>query len=175
VAVNDFAQIMGAKAERMSKAWEDASLKQTTTLGVTFGLQMKVPSQALKIIQYEIMDDLKRNLYAGFPAVEAALNEAMESPVWDWVGLTKRRNGDEVTSPRDIVDTGALKDSMLIRQNGLGLIVSYNTPYAAIVHYGGVTWNGGILQDRPWAEAVLLGGGPVSQINWAALLVGSVS
>ena len=165
-----FGEVMNAKAQRMRQAWEEADLKQTTTIGITFDLQMKVPSQALKIIQYEIMDDLKRNLYANIPYVEAALNEAMESPVWDWVGLTRRKNGDRVTSPRDIVDTGKLKESLLIRQNGLGLIVSYNIPYAAIIHYGGVTWTGGIIQSRPWAEAVLLGGGPVSQINWAALL-----
>lgn len=161
---------MGARAQRMSQAWEQASLKQSTTLGITFDINMKVPSQALKIIQYEIMDDLKKNLYANIPAVEAALNEAMESPVWDWVGATQRKNGSVVTSPRDIVDKGDLKNSLIIKEKGLGLIVSYNTPYAAIVHYGGVTWNGGIVQDRPWAEAVLLGGGPVSQINWAALL-----
>ena len=176
MGMDHFAQAMGAKAKRMAQAWDQASLRQTTTLGITFDLKMKVPAQALKIIQYEIMDDLKKNLYAGFPAVEAALNEAMESPVWEWNGVTtKRENGDVVGTPRDIVDTGKLKESLQIRANNLGLIVSYNTPYAAIVHYGGITWNGGFISDRPWAEAVLLGGGPVSQINWAALLQGLVS
>jgi hypothetical protein len=31
--------------------------------------------------------------------------------IWDWPRATARKNGEVVTSPRDIVDTGALRDS----------------------------------------------------------------
>jgi hypothetical protein len=37
--------------------------------------------------------------------------EAIEDEIWDWPRDTKRKNGDVVGSPRDIVDTGKLKDS----------------------------------------------------------------
>ena len=37
--------------------------------------------------------------------------EAIEDEIWDWPRDTKRKNGDVVGSPRNIVDTGKLKDS----------------------------------------------------------------
>ena len=37
--------------------------------------------------------------------------EAIDDEIWDWPRDTKRKNGDVVGSPRDIVDTGKLKDS----------------------------------------------------------------
>jgi hypothetical protein len=37
--------------------------------------------------------------------------EMIESPIWEWDKTTFRSNGEVVGSPRDIVDTGNLRDS----------------------------------------------------------------
>lgn len=37
--------------------------------------------------------------------------KAIDAVIWDWPRTTQRKNGDVVGSPRDIVDTGALKNS----------------------------------------------------------------
>ena len=37
--------------------------------------------------------------------------EAIEATMWQWDRVTHRSNGQVVGSPRDIVDTGALRDS----------------------------------------------------------------
>lgn len=94
--------------------------------------------------------------------LEIALNDAMESPVWDW-------NGDQ----RDIVDTGALKKSLKIYVDSDDDIhIMYGEDYAAIVHYGGYFnpyGNKTVKQyypGRPWVSAVLAGGGPVPQFNF---------
>ena len=69
---------------------------------------------------------------------------------------------------RDIVDTGRLKESLEIKtdfkQTKIGFSVSYNTPYAAFVHYGGVMKPYGnksaadvVIPARPWVQAVFEG------------------
>lgn len=95
-------------------------------------------------------------------SLRMALNDAMESPVWDW-------NGDN----RDIIDTGALRDSLNLYADSDGDIhIMYGEDYAAIVHYGGYFHpygNKTIKQyypGRPWITAVLNGGGPVDQFDF---------
>lgn len=172
-ASDELVKQMQAKAQVMVKAWDEASVKEQNKLGISFDAKIKLPTGVSKRIKEIISDDLQRNLYAQVPAVEAALHEAIESPVWNWNGReTTRTDGEIVGNPRNIVDTGALADSLVITNNGLGLIVSYRAPYAAIVHYGGITWNGGMITPRPWVDAVLVGGGPINQVNWANILQG---
>lgn len=95
-------------------------------------------------------------------SLRMALNDAMESPVWDW-------NSDN----RDIIDTGALRDSLELYADSDGDIhIMYGEDYAAIVHYGGYFHpygNKTIKQyypGRPWIDAVLNGGGPVDQFDF---------
>lgn len=45
--------------------------------------------------------------------------EAIEAPIWDWPRKTWRANGEVVGSPRNIVDTGALRDSQEIEFYGV--------------------------------------------------------
>ena len=40
-----------------------------------------------------------------------AMDDAMNDERWSWPRLTYRQNGDVAGSPRDIVDTGELRDS----------------------------------------------------------------
>lgn len=41
--------------------------------------------------------------------------EMIESPIWEWDRTTRRTSGKIVGSPRDIVDTGNLRDSYNLR------------------------------------------------------------
>jgi DNA-binding protein YbaB len=93
-----------------------------------------------------------------------ALNTAMESSVWDWG-----------SDSRDIIDTGALRDSLKLYVDSDGDIhVLYGEDYAAIVHYGGYFHpfgNENVIQyypGRPWVDSVLNGGGPVPQFDFAS-------
>lgn len=92
-----------------------------------------------------------------------ALDEAMESVVWMW------SDG----ASRDIIDTGALKKSRTITVEGPRIMISYNLPYAALVHYGGYVLPYGnrnaqrvYLPGRPWVQSVVLGGGPIPRLNF---------
>lgn len=89
-------------------------------------------------------------------ALRKALDASMDSS-WQWI-----------EGQRDIVDTGALKGSLNIateaRQSTIQFKGSYNQPYAAITHYGGMIRPYGnpyaapvMLPARPWITAVFEG------------------
>ena len=91
-----------------------------------------------------------------------ALDDAMESNVWDWKGDT-----------RDIIDTGELQKSKKVIVDSDGDIhIFYGTDYAAIVHYGGYFYPYGnqnaktFYPGRPWVTALIEGGGPVDQFDF---------
>jgi len=92
--------------------------------------------------------------------LEIALGLAMETNAWNW------EYGDG-----NIVDTGALRDSVSIGITGDRINVSYGEEYAAIVYYGGYIHPYGnprvqiYMPGRPWIAAVLNGGGPVEQFD----------
>lgn len=88
-----------------------------------------------------------------------ALDEAMMSTAWG--------------SGKDIIDTGKLKDSLVITTTSGGISLNYGAPYAALVHYGGyITPYGNqklekiYIPGRPWVDAVLRGGGPVPRFDF---------
>ena len=111
----------------------------------------------------------------------AKLTEAMESPVWGPFGAPKypynRKNGESAgAGSRDLIDTGALHDSLHIKTNFLATrtqtLIEYRSPYAAITHYGGVIQPYGnknaasvILPARPWVTSLLTGEGPVKRYD----------
>lgn len=88
-----------------------------------------------------------------------ALDAAMMSSAW--------------ASGKDIIDTGQLKDSLVITTTSGGIGVSYSAPYAALVHYGGyITPYGNqklekvYIAGRPWVDSVMRGGGPVEKFDF---------
>lgn len=90
--------------------------------------------------------------------LKSKLNEAMSSNLWGEMG--------------DIIDSGELRDSLNVTVNGDTVEISYDSPYANLVHYGGyVAPYGNVKIDkvyipgRPWVEAVFAGNGPVDPIN----------
>ncbi len=81
-----------------------------------------------------------------------AYDEALTDEVWEWDGTTYRRNGDVVDSPRDVVDTGKLFDSKVIRRRGDEAQFEWTADHAAIVHDGATTRDGKAIPARPWTD-----------------------
>lgn len=102
--------------------------------------------RAVNRASQRIVDDLKQ-----------ALSEAMTSSVW---------NG------KDLVDSGDLMESGSVTLSDNGIMITYDAPHAALVHYGGYIHPYGnvnlrvFLPPRPWVQSVLQGGGPVPQFDF---------
>lgn len=88
--------------------------------------------------------------------LKSSLDTSMNS-LWSY------RNG-----ARDIVESGQLRNSLQIgsvpRNSGVTLNISYNTPYAKLIYYGGyITPYGNknaadvLIPGRPWVEAIFKG------------------
>lgn len=75
---------------------------------------------------------------------EAAVREyadktdaASEDASWQWAGITRRKNGEVAGSPRNLVDSGELRDSRQEPQiTGLTARITWDAPYAAAVFLG---------------------------------------
>ena len=77
----------------------------------------------------------------------------IESKTWDWPNKTIRKKGPPVTSPRDIVDLGKLRDSQTRQQTGKYSIEwSWNVDYSAVVHNGPNLKDGSTYKARPWTK-----------------------
>ena len=89
----------------------------------------------------------------------------IEAVQWDWTPgvTTRRRNGEPVTRPRDIVDTGQLRDSQtapVIRKttNGPEATITWTAPYASIVlgeDIEGKGFNGANYPARNWIRSAV--------------------
>jgi hypothetical protein len=92
-------------------------------------------------------DDLIRRLPKILSDYGAVLDKALKSEVqrvqYPWPGVTVRRNGETVSSPRDIVDTGAFLRSQRRRR------ISVTTIRFEWGGSGGVTYAGFIYQGIP--------------------------
>lgn len=84
-------------------------------------------------------------------------DQQMASSKWDWnENQTRRKNGQLVGSPRDIIDTGDLlqsKERVQVNRSTVDFI--WKDDVAELVHDGGTTKNGGAYPARPWTEPVL--------------------
>ena len=114
-----------------------------------------------KKMQAAMRRAVTRGAQKGAIYVEEGLRVALDNSLrsnWDW----------SYGPARDIVDTGKLLKSLEIKTNYLqtkiGFQISYNTPYAAFVHYGGVIKPYGnqnardvLIPGRPWVQAILDG------------------
>lgn len=106
------------------------------------------------------------------PELNAAFQDAMGSEVWQWPRETIRRGslnaqgkrgpGYRVTSPRNIVDQGRLRQSNEYIISGTLVLFKWTEPYAAAVHYGAEIHPWGDkskakvkLPARRWTDAVL--------------------
>ena len=93
--------------------------------------------------------------------LKAALDAALRAGVWSTPG-----------GVRDIYETGELLSSGSVTLSPNGVTVSYDAPYAALVHYGGYIHPYGnmsarvYLPPRPWLDSVMRGGGPVPEFDF---------
>lgn len=76
-------------------------------------------------------------------ALDQQLKEEIKTEQFSWPGETRRRNGSTVTSPRDIVDTGAFLRSQRRRR------INLTTIRFDWGGSGGVTYAGAIYQGIP--------------------------
>ena len=73
---------------------------------------------------------------------------------WNWPRETRRRVG-RVGSPRNIVDTGSLRQSGTYTfTDPYTMEARWSASYATAVHEGARLRNGTILPARPWTDAV---------------------
>jgi hypothetical protein len=105
-----------------------------------------------------------------------ALDTAMTNANWSWPRQTQRKSGEIAGTSRDIIDMGNLYESQQIKEKFLKtkttFEIIYNTPYAAIIHYGGYVQPYGnpnaatvYIPGRPWIEAAINGGNGMSPFD----------
>jgi hypothetical protein len=87
---------------------------------------------------------------------DADFDQQMASEKWDWPNETRRKNGQIVNSPRDIIDTGALLQSKRREQISNSVVeFIWDDEVAEGVHDGMVTKSNKRLPARPWTEPTL--------------------
>lgn len=85
--------------------------------------------------------------------------EMIDAEMWEWPRPTIRSTGQIATSPRDIVDTGHLRDSQVVGIHRNEAEVAYPVHYAAYVHEG--TSN---TPPRPFFFAA------IEEVDWEKML-----
>ena len=124
---------------------------------------------------------ITKGVQRGMARVETELSKALDNAMmassWEWSSIvTTRKNGQTVGSPRNIVDTGFLRDSKKLKisylQTKTTVEVKYTAPYANLVHFGGMIRPYGVagrtlqpIQPRPWITAVLQGGWGIEKLD----------
>lgn len=86
---------------------------------------------------------------------EDELNAQLEADKWQWAPgvVTNRVNGETVSSPRNIIDTGELKRSLVIeKKSDRSADFTYTQEYSALVHEGARLNSGQTYPPRPWVE-----------------------
>jgi len=82
--------------------------------------------------------------------------ESITQQKFEWPQVTIRKNGQVVTSPRNIVDTGAFKLSQeRTMLNATTCLYTWNVPYSSLILTGYTTKTGKIMPARDWISPVL--------------------
>ncbi|MEH2148556.1 hypothetical protein [Nostoc sp.] len=81
-----------------------------------------------------------------------AFQNVIASDIWEWPRETLRQNGDLVGSPRNILDSEELYNSLVIARSANAAEYTWESDHAAIAHDGATTKNGTELPARPWTR-----------------------
>lgn len=108
--------------------------------------------QKNKIDFNKINSAIRRATDETIDALSDAYDDAMTDEVWQWDGITHRKNGEVVGSPRNILDTEELINSKTIVRNGNNARIEWTADHAAIAHDGATLRNGTELAARPWTK-----------------------
>lgn len=86
-------------------------------------------------------------------------DQQINSIQWDWKGpdgTTRRKNGQVVSEPRDIVDSGTLLRSKQRKQVGRNVVdFEWTAEHAEGVHDGYKAKSGTLNPARPWTEPTI--------------------
>lgn len=83
--------------------------------------------------------------------LDQQFKEEIRTVQYDWPRKTKRKNGSEVTSPRDIVDLGGfLRSQSRDRPSTTELRFAWSAPYANLIFNGYTTRRGLVAPPRNW-------------------------
>jgi hypothetical protein len=150
--------------------FESNAFKADSAIGKALDALQRTINGAKKVVGVRVREEevnrlvklrgINQRVFAG--AMDWADNDFDQqilSEQWDWKGpdfVTRRKNGQEVTEPRDIVDTSALLNSKR-REDSAGSITEFEwtVPYAEGVHDGYVAKGGSRNPARPWTEPTI--------------------
>lgn len=101
----------------------------------------------------------------------AALDAAFDDDIWQWDRETVRKNGQTVGSPRDLIDQGTLKNSLVVMQvSARYWRFVWESGHAATVLLGGISRaDGSRTPTRNWIDYVL------SNVNLTELYAQEIS
>ena len=68
--------------------------------------------------EFKISCDIADAFDATAILLHGNIREQIESPIWKWDKVTIRSDGSKVSTPRDIVDTGYLRDNQKLYLDG---------------------------------------------------------
>lgn len=112
---------------------------------------------ARNLSPHQLLRKFRKAVPVALDEVADKLNDEFQAQIeevkWTWPNETKRKKGPPVTSPRNIVDVGTLRDSQT-RENVGPLTVewTWKTDYSAVVHNGPRLVDGQRYKHRPWTE-----------------------
>lgn len=72
--------------------------------------------------EYQVSNDIADAFDVTAILLHGKIVEQIESPKWEWDRVTHRQEGYAVFSPRDIVDTGTLRDGQCLHIDGEKII-----------------------------------------------------
>lgn len=98
----------------------------------------------MKLNLSKLNSAIESSLAATNKTIARNADKALKAKRWDWDRVTRRRSGEIVYTPRDIIDTGALKRSIWLQSGKRSAVVRYKARHAAIVH-----------RRRPWLKTAL--------------------
>ena len=119
--------------------------------------QARQVDMARNLSPHQLLREFRKAVPVALDEVADKLNDEFQAQIeevkWAWPNKTKRKKGPPVTSPRNIVDVGTLRDSQT-RENVGPLTVewTWKTDYSAVVHNGPRLVDGQRYKHRPWTE-----------------------
>lgn len=121
-----------------------------------------VRSQQFQNAEEKVLKGIcQRTFEASMDWADKDFDQQMLDEKWTWQNndpqnRTRRKNGQVVGTPRDIVDTGSLHQSKKRNPiNGSITEFVWEDEVAELVHNGGTLKNGGAYPARPWTEPTL--------------------
>ena len=113
----------------------------------------------IKIDTQVIESKLSTAIAAYSKEIDQNLDHQFFDSKWEWPRLTRRRSGQLVGSPRNIIDTGELLNSKQgptpVGGGKIGRRWFWNTPYASLVKNGYISRTGEVVPARDWILAAL--------------------